>query len=370
MKIAFASGRGTCRDLAGDTVQMLKTKQFLEAMFGLTIDILEDAKSLDTSYDILHLFNLPYSDGVKHYINHAKRLGIKIVLSTIFWDFTYSKGVEILSKFGVSPSNVNVRLLHFLNLLYQSSPYAKSNFLNAEVMKECIAISDILLPNSKAELKKLAEYLKVEDGSLIKKSIIVPNAVDASLFQKTEDNRQYFKDKYRIRDFVLTIGRISPNKNQLSVVEALYDEPEVPIVFVGVPDDVNGKYFRKLKKLSDYRKNVYFLGEIEHEELPSAYNSAYLHVLPSFRDSPGLVSLEAALCGCEIVVSEELFGPSDEYFGKYGHFCEPNNTRSIKAAIMTAYTNKKNTEEFRDYIKQNYTWSNVARVTYEAYKSL
>ena len=66
-------------------------------------------------------------------------------------------------------------------------------------------------------------------------------------------------------------------------------------------------------KLGKKRGNTFFLGEISHDDIYPYYSKAKVHVLPSFRESPGLSTLEAAVFGVNCVVS--FHGPVAEYFG-------------------------------------------------------
>ena len=89
--------------------------------------------------------------------------------------------------------------------------------------------------------------------------------------------------------------------------------------------------------------------------------------MPSYRESPGLSTLEALWYGCEVVTSSEAFCPVKYYkFDKYAHLCNPNNIVSIKNAILEAFNTKKNTIS-KDYF-DFFSYENVAKLTLEAYK--
>ena len=82
---------------------------------------------------------------------------------------------------------------------------------------------------------------------------------------------------------------------------------------------------------------MFFIDEISPEEVKTYYRQAAVHVLPSFRESPGLVSLEAFYNGCEIVVSDSRFVPINYYrFNEIAHICNPFDPKSIKGAVLSA----------------------------------
>ena len=87
----------------------------------------------------------------------------------------------------------------------------------------------------------------------------------------------------------------------------------------------------------------------------------------SFRESPGLVSLEALSQGCPVVVSDERFAPIYTYFANNDgvEVTNPLNLSSIRSAILKSYD--KSDVKFD---VERFSWVNVANQTYEAYKSL
>ena len=88
-----------------------------------------------------------------------------------------------------------------------------------------------VLPNSKTEADHLCTTFSLDNG-FGKKVDFIPNGVDETLYEGTPSPSTSFVEKYQVRDFVLQIGTISPVKNQLGLINALFDI-SVPIVFIG-----------------------------------------------------------------------------------------------------------------------------------------
>ena len=89
-------------------------------------------------------------------------------------------------------------------------------------------------------------------------------------------------------DYVLFVGRTqAPNKNFFSVVDQC--------IFGSIPFKIAGDL--------DYAQADFNLGYLTQEQLRSAYQKAALHILPSFFEPFGLVTLEAMACGCPVAVS-------------------------------------------------------------------
>jgi len=385
MDIIFAN-RGDCLSSpGGDTVQMLKTKEYLEKNHNVNVKICLKTEQIvnDKNSNIVHVFNIQTIDETLEYIRASKQVGKKIALSTIYWDLSHYifmyKIFQITKK--VIGKNHNgilnkifYSLVFFRNILESHNNkdnYKSKNYI--EKRKRALLEADILLPNSLEELKILSKEFKIDFSELHRKTIIIPNSVDINKDLIKSTSQIDTKDSFMIKgEFVLEVGRIEVNKNQYNVVKALLDRKEIPIVFIGRINDnkVDHEYYSKLKDLSEKRGNVFFINQIPQEEVFEYYKRAKVHVLPSFRESPGLSSLEALYFGCEIVTSSREFCPVDYYeFNEKAHICNPYSTKSIRDAIIDAFDNPKNKVNDKEYF-HNFSYGRVSNLTFEAYNKI
>ena len=109
------------------------------------------------------------------------------------------------------------------------------------------------------------------------------------------------------------------------------------------------------------------MGHVEGEDLANAYAAAKVHVLASWYETPGLSSLEAALAGCNIVITAK--GATEEYFGNYAEYCDPASIDSIRKAIIRALS-REPSDELRNIIKTKYNWKVAAERTLQAYNAI
>ena len=97
------------------------------------------------------------------------------------------------------------------------------------------------------------------------------------------------------------------------------------------------------------------------------YQAAKVHALPSWFETCGLSSLEAAAMGCNITITEKGF--TREYFGDDAFYADPGDTESIFNTVE-----KASQSVFREELQQNildkYTWKRAAAITAEAYKKI
>jgi glycosyltransferase involved in cell wall biosynthesis len=190
--------------------------------------------------------------------------------------------------------------------------------------------------------------------------IIVPNAVDVSLFNLEQTN--FIPEFERFRGCVLSVGRIEGRKCQLDLVRAMRGLPW-QLVLVGRPAPNHTKYYEQL--LKEAGPNVHFLGYVEHEMLPYIYKAAHVHCLVSWMETTGLSSLEAGVMGCNLVITDQ--GDTKDYFSDFAFYCQPDSISSIRIAIIKAYNAPVN-QELQTHIRQNFTWQKAAEKTLEGYR--
>jgi glycosyltransferase involved in cell wall biosynthesis len=138
---------------------------------------------------------------------------------------------------------------------------------------------------------------------------------------------------------------------------------KIKLVIIGKPNISQMKYYLKCKSIAG--PNIIFLDYIKHEELPSAYAAAKVHILPSWYETPGLTNLEAGIAGCNIVSTDR--GSTKEYFKDMVEYCDPTSAGSIKNAVIKAFNKPKDTK-LKQHILSNYTWDRVAKETLKGYQ--
>jgi glycosyltransferase involved in cell wall biosynthesis len=141
-----------------------------------------------------------------------------------------------------------------------------------------------------------------------------------------------FRTKYGTRDFVLCVGRVEPRKNQLALLEALADDPVDVVLATG------GHVYRTdyLEACQAFRRRgrTLYLPALDACELAAAYRAARVHVLPSWFELPGLVTLEALRAGCAVVASDR--GTLRDYLGDAIPYAPPEDPAALASAIAAA----------------------------------
>lgn len=365
MKVIMKNSRANwINSWGGDSTQITETAKALISL-GVSVEIDESTNSIPIrGIDILHVFNIQTAkDGVD--IVRSNR--IAKVLSPIYWDMKHLKR----STYQMYPDQYDIAFLRKLARIHWSIPYYMRSIykFNSEwwshkeflrQAKIMLQSAEVLLPNSHAELEIIVRTFSLP--SLRTRSIIVPNAVDSNRVSvvKTQPTlTMNLPDLY-----VLEVGTFTAFKGQLSLLRAFLRDPSIPIVLVG--RKTSERYWAECTRLAERRGNTFIFDQLDSTVLKTVYAHAKVHVLPSLRESPGLVSLEAAVLGANCVVS--FHGPVTEYFGQDVWYCDPESEESIFSAVTQAWKARPSTR-LRERILRDFTWDNAARQTLLGYET-
>ena len=365
MKVLFQSRKTLFSVPGGDTTQILKTKEYLEKL-GVEVDISLELTPDLSNYDIVHVFNLMRPQDIFLQVENAAKHGVPVALSTIYGPYEeYEKKARggFLQKLNQFLGINQIEYLKVLARAVLNREFSKGTLKylmtgHKSLQRKIINKVGIFLPNSHSEMRRVESDFKLKGLPYIS----VPNAVDVSKFDydATKIEEQYTKYK----DCILCVARIEGRKNQLNIVRASKDLP-YKFVFIGKPSANFKKYFDEcVKEAGD---NCEFLGQIPHEKLPQFYKLCRVHILPSWMETPGLSSLEAAVMNSNIVVSKK--GDTFDYFEDFAWYCDPLNVESIKESIIKAYDSPIK-HELKEKIHEQYTWEKTAEATLEGYKKI
>ncbi|MDB5199355.1 MAG: glycosyltransferase family 4 protein [Chitinophagaceae bacterium] len=340
----------------GDTVQVLETAKHLAAI-GVTADIKLTDEAIDYNrYDLIHFFNITRPADILYHLKKSKK---PFVVSPILIDYSeydkhYRKGIAgVLFRWLPADSieylKTLARWLRGNDALMSFSYILKGH---RRAVKKILKETSILLPNSKLEYERISNQYKYAGNY-----IIVPNGIDPVLFHFDET----IKKDGRL---VICVARIEGIKNQINLIKAL-NKTKFNLLIIGAPAPNQLGYYQKCKKIA--ANNINFIEHVSQHELLKYYQQAKVHVLPSWFETTGLSSLEAAVMGCNVVITNK--GDAKEYFEETGFYCDPGLPESIYAAVEKASLQEYN-EALRKKIFTDYTWQQAALQTKIAYKDV
>ena len=365
MKVLLQSRRTLFTVPGGDTIQILKTQEYLEKV-GVQCDLSLELEPDLRNYDIVHLFNITRPQEVFVQARNAQRQGKKVIISPIYVQYTEYERNARSFPFRILSNVLSPHQLEYLKVLARviknkefhkgSRLVIKNGYRNA--VEKTLAICNGLLPNSESEMQRLRNDFELNSIP----HWIVPNAVDQYIF---DVNSVKISDKWlQFKDCVLCAARIEGRKNQLNVVRAMRRLP-YKLVLVGSEAPNHKAYAEKVRY--EAGPNVFFLGQLSHEDIAELYYLAKVHVLASWMETTGLSSLEAGTMNTNLVITDK--GDTMDYFKDLVYYCSPESIESIRQAILDAWSNPIN-PDLRNMILEHYTWENTARVTLESYSNI
>ena len=336
----------------GHQVQLDQTARFLREL-GVDAQVCYNSEARVGDFDLVHSFGLP-----PQWLRRCRQARVPVVISTIYWARSYTMGEErTYVTTGEAARAFKGRMRRGAALWYKTlrgrAGEACSQKLARQIAyRASYEMADLLLPNSEMEAQTILADLEVTTPYHV-----VPNAVDAARFR--------LPDAPTKRDYVLFAGRFEPHKNQLGLIRA-WNAELPPLKIVGQAHPHHEVYYQKCLRESQ-PKNIEILPGVPHDQLPALYQGAKLHILPTWFETTGLVSLEAALCGCNVVTTSR--GYAREYFEDLAWYCDPAQRESIRQSVMGAWQSPFRAQ-LRERVLDNYTWEHTARATLEGYNTV
>lgn len=110
--------------------------------------------------------------------------------------------------------------------------------------------------------------------------------------------------------------------------------------------------------------NIEYVGSISDEELINYYKRAKVFALPSTLEGVGMVALEAAGFGCEIVLTK--LGAPKEYWQGHATLVDPYSVDDIGRAVMECMQKDVAKSNMLDFIRNNYSIEACSKKLVEA----
>ena len=357
MKVLFACRPQIFEVPGGDTVQLLKMQKYL-AGYGVEVTISPNSADIvRENCDLVHVFNLFDVDSMSAQAHQAKATGLPFVITTNYWnplEFFFETSHSLFHRLArtVLPQDVAFRR-------YAAHKRSK---MTGEIDRQraVLALAKRILPNSRGE----ALELQRDFGQPPEKFTVVYNAVDFDDIEVADAD--WFAQQYGLRDFVLCVGRFEERKNQLGIARALAGLP-VPVVFIGGVPSYQRPYFDACRRAGGRIPQALFIEGLPQAQVFSAMKAAKVHILGSWWENTGLVSLEAAMCGCNVVTTNRA--PWREYFEDDAWVCDPASRADIRTAVESALAAPYN-QRLADRIQRQFTWPLAAHSLKQAYESV
>lgn len=332
MKIAYIMYPGACYLGAGDG-QKMQAEIWLKELErkGHQVDRINSWGHYDwKSYDVIHVFGF----GLWNY-------------DMIHW------GSGINPNFVFSPIiDTNMPMWK-----YRIATYAGCSKLRLYTQNYALRRlkPDIKLFFARSEYE--ANYLRQGYGIEDNKIAIVPLSYRETNYDPT----------VKKEPFCLFAGTMTqPRKNVPRLIEAA-KKYGFPLKLVGNTGNTESE--AQLRALVDNAPDIEILGFVCDEELSSLYNRAKVFALPSINEGVGLVALEAAICGCNIVITN-LGGPKEYYEKGTVELVNPYDINDIGKAVLKALENTTAQPKLRNTLIKKYNVSTCVDKLIDYYQQI
>ena len=336
----------------GDTIVLERLSDGLTSRgHSVTIDI--NGQQNPANFDLVHLFNLATTAITWSFAERAINANVPYVVTTLYED---------IPSFHRQSHLVAAKAIQYIqggqipgswSLSYQdlTALTPAPRFLADDIVRGAAAV----LPNGLGE-----ELALKQDFPSLKSSMIVPMGSEVGASAGPE----LFESVYGERDFILCVGRLESRKNQLMLLKALEDSP-LTVVLAAGGFSYQPQYEAAVRAFKRRGKTI-ILGLVDPRMLSSAYAACRTHVLPSWYELPGLVSLEAAAHNKNIVVTRT--GTTADYVGDKAFYCLPWDGDSILSAVTAAYFSPA--KEGLVDMARSYSWSASVVETERVYQEI
>lgn len=151
--------------------------------------------------------------------------------------------------------------------------------------------------------------------------------------------------------FVFHCSRLlAPGKNVSRLVDAAV-KYGFNLTLAGT---VNGEAEKsKLEKMISGCPNIRYVGRLSDDELVDYYRRAKVFALPSLVEGVGMVALEAATYGCNIVLTK--LGAPKEYYNGKAFLVDPFSVDDIGRKILDALEDDSTQPNLQKYVMEKYS---------------
>jgi hypothetical protein len=361
--------------VGGDGVQMEATAKGLRRR-GHQVEVACTNRPVVEGMDLVHIFNARTDQALAGQLAASRAAGCPVIVSPIWislpqarWGSLAARAVlEQIQQDPPRGERLLQRLMERTLTLECDGEAIRVDEAGAATTARLCRIGqllkevEVMLPNSWPELAALRRDLGWCGTSVE----VAPYGVDPRLF--SDPDPEPFRRLSGLRGpFVLQAGRVEPPKNPAMLLLALR-ETSLPVVLAG-RHDIDPGYTELCRSIGGERLHLH--GHLSPELLASAYAAAAVHVLPSWCETCGLVTLEAALAGTPVVAS--IAGHESAYLESDAWYCDPADPASIRSAVedaLAAGRGEARVQRLRQRVRCHFHWEAMVEASERAYGRL
>lgn len=347
MNLWLVGRRSADRRPGGDALQVEESAALARAR-GVRAEVVHDAGSARPGRgDVVHLFGIQRCHDWGDLPERARAAGARLLVTPLY------HSLRRYHRHGRrGPDRLLARLLpdpdRFAGLRWGRTGVRERA---ARILR--LADRVLLVHEGEAALLRDEIGIAVEDA----RAEVVPVAIPGrGPQQEPEDGG--------LGAFLLCAGRVEPLKDPM-IVRAAASTLGLPALFAGAgAGPRHPGYARALLGGPEW------IGDLPHATLLRLMGQARVHVLASWAEVVGRVTLEAALAGAAVVLSDVGFAPA-MLRGCEGVFpFEPGDLAGLRSAIQGAWERgRRRDSDLVRRVRDRFTWNAVGPALLEAWSS-
>lgn len=295
--------------------------------------------------------------------------GIHITLIDCWGDYNWAT-FDVIHVFGTSGTIDLLPRLYEKNQKIVVSPIIDSNrSILSHRVASYVRIPYLRLSSPNALLRKYSCYVsaflvRTEYEGNILRAYGIPASkiikIPLSYRNKVNLNTNTEKERYCLHVSLFTQAR----KNVMRLIQAAI-KYKFKLILAGNKGTESD--FEPFRAIIENNDNIIYEGFVSESKLNELYQKAKVFCLPSICEGVGLVALEAARCGCEIVITE-IGGPK-EYYNGMAFLVNPYDIDSIGMSVMKAFDGGYQ-PKLQNYIESTYSLQHTINLLEKAYHEI
>ncbi|NJB66729.1 glycosyltransferase involved in cell wall biosynthesis [Desulfobaculum xiamenense] len=337
---------------AGDaSVILARLKEGLEAK-GIAVDLAFSPQEDISAYDLVHYFTMDWQ-----WVPEVAAQKVPVVLTPVCGDCGAHVGMAMQTVAAFQAAESEGGKAGLDDALRETAarrcpegvPWA---------MRFCFDCMDAVLSFGDGE------------GRMIRSVVGAPSTVhvarmggDSADSEGKDTDASLFVRTHGVKDFVLCVTPVGMMHNQLMLLHALRDDDISVVVLTerGL-QTFYGDLCMKIRRVGP----TFFVENASPEMLESARMAAKVCVMPGWGGSALHSVIEAARCGCNIVVSDG--DDARGYFADNAWYCHPDDAQAIRRVVLDAYSAPRDARRAGECVLSG--WNEAIDTTIAVYENL
>ncbi len=179
--------------------------------------------------------------------------------------------------------------------------------------------ADVIIAISNETKKDIITYFNIDEDKI---KVIYQSCDDAFYKTYSENEKLEVSTLHNLpNNYLLYVGTIEKRKNLLTIIKALKQIKDIPLVVIGKQTN----YFNEVNNYivaNNLQNRVMFLTNVTNHQLPIIYQNACIFIYPSLIEGFGIPIIEALVSKTPVITNtegcfREAGGPNTVYINAY-----------------------------------------------------